>query len=197
MSSCCMCRKQVQLEQVLHMSNRYAFAHYAQLLRDKDLLVQLFSCVGQRCSICNSCMCGTEFLLVQLLPVWNSGAVFASVACVGQSFIGAYVSCVEQRCSICISGMCRTEFYWCICFSCVGQRYSICNSCMCVTEFYWCICVMRGTEVQYLHQWIVLDRVLLMHMFFMCGTEVQYLQQLHVSDRVLLVQLFFMCGTDV
>ncbi len=56
---------------------------------DRVLLVQLFSYVGQRCSICIISICGT-------------------------SFIGAYVSYVEQRCSICISCMCRTEFYGCI-----------------------------------------------------------------------------------
>ncbi len=33
---------------------------------------------------------------------------------------------------------------------------------------------------------------------FICGTEVQYLQQLHVWDRVLLVQMFHtVCGTEV
>ncbi len=48
---CCICQTEMQN------------AHHAQLLhmRDKDLLLQLFSCVGQRCSIYNRCMCGTEF----------------------------------------------------------------------------------------------------------------------------------------
>ncbi len=77
MSGCCMYRKQVQLEQVLHLSNR---------------------------------------------DVWDTGAVFASVACVGQSFTGAYVSCVGQ-------------------------------------SFHWCRCFIYGTEVQFLQQLLVRDRV--------------------------------------
>ncbi len=66
---------------------------------DRVLLVHMFhfSCLGHRCSICNSCMCGTEFSLVHMFHVWNRGAVFAAFPYVGQSFNGAYVSCVGQR----------------------------------------------------------------------------------------------------
>ncbi len=68
MSSCCMCRKQVQLEKCCISQAEMQNAHLAQLLHMRD---------GD--------------LLVQPLPAWNRGAMFASVACVGLCFLGAAV----------------------------------------------------------------------------------------------------------
>ncbi len=81
----------------------------------RGALCQGVACAGNRCSWKKCCICQTEMqnahhaqllhmqekdLLVHMCQLWNRGAVFSTVACVGQSFSSAYGSCVGQRCSI-------------------------------------------------------------------------------------------------
>ncbi len=113
MRNCCTCGIEIYLCSCFHVWDRGAvFASFPYV--GQSFIGAYVSCVGKRCSICISCMCGTEFywcicfmcgtevqylhvgdrvLLVHMFHLWDSVAVYSAIVCVGVGQIFSVFNC--------------------------------------------------------------------------------------------------------